>query len=75
MGFLVSRCGVHQAGADASWATAVQIAEYVQGRQRIVEHVGSARTEAQYGVLLERVRLLADPAQGVLDLGFETTRR
>ncbi|WP_425441631.1 hypothetical protein [Sinomonas mesophila] len=53
----------------------MQIAEYVQGRQRIVEHVGSARTEAQYGVLLERVRLLADPAQGVLDLGFETTRR
>jgi hypothetical protein len=51
----------------ASGATAVQIAEYVAGRQRIVAHVGSAHTEAELGVLLERAReLLADPAQGVL---------
>jgi hypothetical protein len=56
----------------ASGATAVQIAEYVHGRQRIVEHVGSAHTDAELGVLLERAReLLADPAQGVLDLGVE----
>ncbi|WP_430298492.1 IS1634 family transposase, partial [Sinomonas sp. B1-1] len=56
----------------ASGATAVQIAEYVAGRQRIVEHVGSAHTEAELGVLLERARgLLEDPAQGVLDLGVE----
>lgn len=54
----------------ASGATAVQIAQYVAGRQRIVAHVGSAHTEAELGVLLERAReLLADPAQGVL--GFE----
>jgi len=53
---------------------AVQIAEYVRGRQRIVEHVGSAQTEAELGVLLERAReLLEDPAQGVLDLGIEPT--
>ncbi|MEV5054346.1 IS1634 family transposase [Arthrobacter sp. LAR12-1-1.1] len=58
----------------ASGATAVQIAEYMRGRQRIVEHVGSAHTEAELGVLLERAReLLEDPAQGVLDLGVEPT--
>jgi hypothetical protein len=54
----------------ASGATAVQIAEYASGRQRIVAHVGSAHTEAELGVLLEKARgLLADPAQGVL--GFD----
>jgi hypothetical protein len=52
----------------------VQIAEYVRGRQRIVEHVGSAHTEAELGVLLERAReLLENPAQGVLELGVEPT--
>jgi len=56
----------------ASGATAVQIAEYAAGRQRIVEHVGSAHTEAELGVLLQRAReLLEDPAQGALDLGVE----
>ncbi|MCK6212762.1 IS1634 family transposase [Georgenia sp. EYE_87] len=56
----------------ASGATAVQIAEYADGRQRIVTHVGSAHTEAELGVLLERAReLLKDPAQGVLDLDVE----
>ena len=58
----------------ASGATAVQIAQYVDGRQRIVKHIGSAHTEAELGVLLQRAReLLADPAQGVLDLGVEPT--
>jgi len=58
----------------ASGATAVQIAEYVHGRQRAVEHVGSAHTEAELGVLFERAcELLADPAQGVLGLGIEPT--
>ncbi len=53
-----------------SGATAVQIAEYAGGRQRIVTHVGSAHTPAELGVLLERARaLLADPGQGELDLG------
>ncbi len=56
----------------ASGATAVQIAEYAGGRQRIVEHVGSAHTEAELGVLLARAReLLEDPAQGALDLAVE----
>jgi len=54
----------------------VQIAEYVAGRQRIVTHVGSAHTEAELGVLLERAReLLADPAQGVLGFAVEAAPR
>jgi hypothetical protein len=58
----------------ASGATAVQIAEYVQGRRRIVAHVGSAHTDAELGVLLERARLLLhDAGQYELDLGVEPT--
>jgi hypothetical protein len=58
----------------ASGATAVQIAEYADKRQRIITHVGSAHTLAELGVLLERARqLLQNPAQGVLDLGVEAT--
>ena len=52
-----------------SGATAVQVAEYVGGRQRIVKHVGPAHTEVELGVLLEKARaLLADPSQSVLGL-------
>jgi hypothetical protein len=51
----------------------VQIAEYDGGRRKIVAHVGSAHTEAEPGILLERAReMLADPAQGAFDLGIET---
>lgn len=54
----------------ASGATAVQIAESVNGRRRIVRHVGSARDEAELGLLIEQARrLLADDAQHELDLG------
>lgn len=56
----------------ASGATAVQIAEYVDGRRRIVVHVGSAHTEAELGLLVERAReLLEDLGQGEFDLGLE----
>lgn len=56
----------------ASGATAVQIAEYVGGRQRIVEHVGSAHSEAELGILMARAReLLEPPGQDALDLGIE----
>ena len=55
----------------ASGSTAVQIAESVNGRRRIVRHVGSARDEADLGLLMEEARrLLADERQGVLDLGI-----
>ena len=50
----------------------MQIAESSGGRRRIVAHVGSAHTEAELGILLERAReMLADPAQGAFDLGIE----
>jgi hypothetical protein len=50
----------------------VQIAESVKGRRRIIAHVGSAHTEAELGLLVERAReLLEDPDQGVLDVGVE----
>lgn len=55
----------------ASGATAVQIAESVGGRRRIVRHIGSAHDEAELGLLVEQAhRLLADDAQGMLDLGI-----
>ena len=55
----------------ASGSTAVQIAESVSGRRRIVRHVGSARDEAELGLLMEEAhRLLEDDRQGVLDLGI-----
>jgi hypothetical protein len=60
----------------ASGATAVQIAESVDGRRRIVTHVGSAHTEAELGVLLEQARvLLGDEDQGELDLGLVPSPR
>lgn len=50
----------------------MQIAEYVGGGQRVVAHVGSAHTEVELGVLLQKARrLLEDPAQGVFDLDVE----
>lgn len=55
----------------ASGATAVQIAESVAGRRRIVRHVGSARDEVELGLLMAQARrLLEDDAQGELDLGL-----
>lgn len=60
----------------ASGATAVQIAESVQGRRRIVRHDGSARDEAELGLLIDQARqLLVDDGQGVLDLGITPAAR
>lgn len=48
----------------ASGAAAIQIAESVDGRRRIVRHLGSARDEAELGLLVEEAQqLLADDAQ------------
>ena len=53
----------------ASGSTAVQIAESVGGRRRIVRHVGSARDDAELGLLIEAAqRLLVDDSQGELDV-------
>ena len=60
----------------ASGATAVQVAEYVDGRRRIVAQLGAAHTEAELGLLLERARGLLEAAgQGELDLGVEARPR
>ena len=60
----------------ASGATAVQVAEYVDGHRRIVAHVGSAHTEAELGLLLEQARgLLGNADQGEFDLGVEPAPR
>ena len=54
----------------------MQIAESVDGRRRIVRHVGSAREEAELGLLLAQARdLLADDLQGVVDLGMQVPQR
>jgi hypothetical protein len=54
----------------------VQIAEFVDGRRRIVRHVGSAHDEAELGLLVaEANALLADDRQGELDLGLRGTLR
>ncbi|MCI2266029.1 hypothetical protein L2W11_10990 [Sediminivirga luteola] len=59
-----------------SGATAVQIAESVGGRRRIVRHVGSAHDEAELGLLIGQAeRLLADDLQGELDLWMEIPQR
>lgn len=55
----------------ASGATAVQIVESVDGRRRIVRHIGSARDEAELGLLMEQARqLLVDDGHRELDLGI-----
>jgi hypothetical protein len=51
-----------------SGATAVQIAERQGGRDKILEHLGSARTDAELSALLEVARSKIYPGQGELDL-------
>lgn len=58
----------------ASGATAVQIAESVNGRRRIDRHLGSAHDEAELGLLIEHAQqLLIDDSQQTLDLGLTPT--
>ena len=60
----------------ASGATAVQIVESVQGRRRIVRHVGSAHDEVTLAMLLQEADgLIVDDAQMQLDLGLHSTDR
>lgn len=56
----------------ASGATAVQIAERQGGRDRVLEHLGSAHTEADLTALLEAAHRKLHPGQGELDLGVES---
>ena len=52
----------------ASGATAVQIAERVGGRDKVIEHLGSAHTDAELAVLMESGRRKMHDGQGELDL-------
>jgi len=52
----------------ASGATAVQIAERQGGRDMVLEHLGSAHTDAELSALLEVARRKVYPGQGELDL-------
>ena len=57
----------------ASGAVAVQVMRKAGRRDVVVEHVGSAYTDAELGVLLERARRIATGDQDVLD--FEVSAR
>jgi Transposase DDE domain len=57
----------------ASGAVAVQVMRKSGRRDVLVEHVGSAHTDAELGVLLERARCIATGDQDVLD--FEVSVR
>ena len=57
----------------ASGAVAVQVMRKAGRRDVVVEHVGSAHTDAELGVLLERARRIATGDQDVLD--FEVSAR
>lgn len=51
-----------------SGAVAVQVVTKAGGRLRVLEHVGSAHTDAELGVLLERAGEVLRGGQGVLDV-------
>lgn len=52
-----------------SGATKVQIAERRAGRDVVLEHVGTARSEAELAVLIAEARRRLRPGQETLDLG------
>ena len=55
----------------ASGATAVQIAERRDRRDRVIEHLGSAHTEAELAALMEAGRAKIHAGQGLLNLGLD----
>ena len=57
----------------ASGAVAVQVMRKAGRRDVVVEHVGSAHTDAELGILLERARQVVAGDQDVLD--FEVSAR
>ncbi|WP_246956702.1 IS1634 family transposase, partial [Brachybacterium sp. Marseille-Q7125] len=59
----------------ASGATAVQIAERRNRRDVVLEHLGSAHTQAQLVALMEAGRKKIHAGQGELDLGFSSQAR
>lgn len=57
--------------AGRSGATKVQIAERRNGRNHIIEHVGTARSEAELAVLMAEARRRLRPGQEALDLELD----
>jgi hypothetical protein len=57
----------------ASGAVAVQVVAKLRGRREIVAHVGSAHTDAELGMLLEKARVIVLGDQGQLE--FEVPAR
>jgi len=55
-----------------SGSTYIQIAERRDGRDVVLEHVGTARNEAELAVLLEIARAKIHPGQGELELGVSS---
>ena len=56
----------------ASGAVAVQVMRKADDRDVLVEHVGSAHTDVELGILLERARRIAAGGQQVLDFEVPT---
>jgi hypothetical protein len=54
-----------------SGAVAVQVVEKIRGRVVVIEHVGSAHTDAELGLLVERARGIVTVGQQAFDLGVE----
>lgn len=57
-----------------SGATAVQIVDKTGGKYRIIEHLGSAHTDAELAVLINAGRDKLNPGQAALDLGIEADK-
>ena len=57
-----------------SGATAVQVVEKRHGKLVIIEHVGSAHTEVELALLLERAERVLRGEQGVLELSIADQR-
>ncbi len=51
----------------ASGAVAVQVVRKDAGKVQVIAHVGSAHTDAELGILLEKARQLLDGDQEALD--------
>ena len=60
--------------AGRSGATKVQIAERRDGRNVILEHIGTARSDAELAVLMDQARRRLRPGQDALDLDLGDDR-
>lgn len=52
----------------ASGATAVQVAQRINGRDKVVKHIGSAHTPDQLALLVAKAREFINPGQQAFDL-------